>query len=200
MVKLFLSKNVFRFKAIILSITRIRDNQSRIVLMSREYWKITGWWNKKNFTGIDLWDIVEVILSRDNAKNSIKNIDLITSWWNRLWNYSQIESFLKTLQILNQISIDWQLCSWLYDDMDFLIRFGLKNSLEQSHFTIFQMRILKSLWSMDPEILGNDPILQYIYNNISQTPLERILSANIKNIQINKIEQINHHSFYIFQH
>lgn len=84
--------------------------------------------------------------------------------------------------------------------MDFLITYGLKNSIQQSHFTIFQMRMLKSLGSMDPEILGNDPILQYIYNNITQTPLERILSANIKNIQINKIEQINLHSLYILQH
>ncbi len=52
--KLFLNKNVYRLQAIILTITRIRDNQTRIVMISREYGKITGWWHKKNITGIDL--------------------------------------------------------------------------------------------------------------------------------------------------
>jgi hypothetical protein len=45
---------VYKVQAVILSITRIRDNQTRIVMISREYGKITGWWNKKNITGIDL--------------------------------------------------------------------------------------------------------------------------------------------------
>lgn len=168
-------------------------------MLSREYWKITGWWNKKNITGIDLWDIIEVLISRENTKNSIKNIDLITSWWNREWNYIQITYFLKTLKIINQVSIDCQESMTLFDDTYFLIRYGLKAMLTSSHYAIFQMRILKSLGSMNPELFQNDPILNYIYNNISITPLERVLSANIKNIHINTIEQINLNSLYTLE-
>lgn len=190
---------MYRFRAIILNITRIRDNSTRIVMMTREYWKITGWWNKKNITGIDLWDVIEVIISREGTKNSIKNLDLVTSWWNRDWNYLQISYFLKTLKTISQISIEGQECTVLYDDTYFLIRYGLKNPMTQCHYSIFQMRILKSLGSMNPELFANDPVLNYIYNNISTTPLERILSANIKNIHIETIEQINLNSIYTLE-
>jgi len=187
---------VYRFRAIILNITRIRDNNTRIVMLTREYWKITWWWSKKNITGIDLWDVVEVLISRDENKNTIKNVDFVTSWWNKNWNYSQIFSFLKTLHIINQISIDNHECFQLFDDTYFLIRYGIKNILNSDQYTIFQMRVLKSLWSMNPDILGNDPILQYIYKNITHSPLERVLSANIKNNHINIIEQANLNSIY----
>ncbi len=187
---------MYRFRAIILNITRIRDNNTRIVMLTREYWKITWWWSKKNITGIDLWDVVEVLISRDKNKNTIKNVDFVTSWWNKNWNYSQIFSFLKTLHIINQISIDNHECFQLFDDTYFLIRYGIKNVLNSDQYTIFQMRVLKSLWSMNPDILGNDPILQYIYKNITHSPLERVLSANIKNNHINIIEQANLNSIY----
>lgn len=187
---------MYRFRAIILNITRIRDNNTRIVMLTREYWKITWWWSKKNITGIDLWDVVEVLISRDENKNTIKNVDFVTSWWNKNWNYSQIFSFLKTLHIINQISIDNHECFQLFDDTYFLIRYGIKNILNSDQYTIFQMRVLKSLWSMNPDILGNDPILQYIYKNITHSPLERVLSANIKNNHINIIEQANLNSIY----
>mgnify|MGYP006051565439 CR=1 FL=1 len=187
---------MYRFRAIILNITRIRDNNTRIVMLTREYWKITWWWSKKNITGIDLWDVVEVLISRDENKNTIKNVDFVTSWWNKNWNYSQIFSFLKTLHIINQISIDNHECFQLFDDTYFLIRYGIKNVLNSDQYTIFQMRVLKSLWSMNPDILGNDPILQYIYKNITHSPLERVLSANIKNNHINIIEQANLNSLY----
>ena len=46
-------------------------------MISKEYGKITGWWNKKNITGIDIGDIVEVLISRENTKNTIKSIDIL---------------------------------------------------------------------------------------------------------------------------
>ena len=159
---------MYRFKAIILNITKIRDNNTRIVMISSEYWKITGWWNKKNITGIDLWDIVEVLISRESSRNTIKGVDLLTSWWNKDWDYSKILSFLEILK--------------------------------PYHYSIFQMRILKSLGTMDPEIIWDDAILRYIYQHISHTPLERILwSSNIKNNHITKIQQINFHSIYMLE-
>lgn len=68
------------------------------------------------------------------------------------------------------------------------------------HHTVFQMRILKSLGSMDREILGEDPILRYIYDHISHTPLERILSStNVREEHITQIQKINLHSLYMLE-
>lgn len=189
---------MYKSRAIILSITKIRDNNTRIVFLSREYGKITGWWNKKNISGIDLWDIVDILISRENTRNLIKNIDIKTPWWDRNWKYNQILWFLETLHMINRISREGDECRSLYEDVSNFILYGLHRPLATSQFIIFQMRILKSIGSMNPEIFATDHILQYIYDNISHTPLERILSSsNIKNEHINTIQQINHQSLYI---
>lgn len=189
---------MYRSKAIILSITKIRDNNTRIVMLSQEYGKITGWWNKKNITSIDIWDIIDVFISRESTKNIIKNIEIITPWWSRDWNYQQILSFLETLNIINKISIDGNKCQSIFEDVSQFIHYWLHQTLELCHYVIFQMRIIKSLGSMNPDFLWDDKILQYIYNHISHTRLERILSSsNIKNEHVSKMQQINLHSIYL---
>ena len=189
---------MYRSRAIILSITKIRDNNTRIVMLSQDYGKITGWWNKKNITSIDIWDIIDVFISRENTKNIIKNIEIITPWWSRDWNYQQIFSFLETLHIISKISIDGNKCQSIYEDVSQFINYWLHQTLELCHYVIFQMRIIKSLGSMNPDILWDDKILQYIYTHISHTRLEKILSSsNIKNEHISKIQQINLHSIYL---
>lgn len=191
---------MYRFPAIILSITKIRDNNTRIVLLSREYGKITGWWNKKNITGIDIGDISEVLISRDGTKNTIKNVDIKIHGWNKWWNYERIIGFLETMHITNKMSLDSHEAHSLYDDIYECISLGSRQDMTPAHYTIFQMRILKSLGSMDRSILWDDIILKYIYDNISHTPLERILSSsNIKIDHINKIQQINLHSLYMLE-
>jgi hypothetical protein len=72
--------------------------------------------------------------------------------------------------------------------------------MNAGHHTVFQMRILKSLGSMDRSILGDDPILGYIYDHIAHTPLERILSSSNMRIEhINQIQQANLHSLYMLE-
>ena len=169
-------------------------------MLSPEYGKITGWWNKKNITGIDLWDIVEVCILRDNSKNTIKQLDPICPWWNKEWKYTQIHNFLETLHLASKISMDGSDSKHLYHDLTFLIEYGTKKQLSMEHFTMFQMRMLKNLGSMNPEMFMDDPVLMYIYDNISHSPLERILSSsNVRNDHIEKIKKINLHSIYLLQ-
>jgi recombinational DNA repair protein (RecF pathway) len=188
---------VYRFKAIILNVKKIRDNNTRIVMISSEYWKITGWWNKKNITGIDIWDIVEVLISREGNKNTVKSMDLFISWWNKNWDYATIILFLETLSLINKITIDGNDYSSLFEDTSLFIKYGNLKNVQIYHYSIFQMRILKGFGTMDPEILWDDLVLRYIYQHISHTPLERILSSvNIKNEHIAQIQKINLHSIY----
>ena len=189
---------LYRFRAIILNINKIRDNNTRIVFISHEYGKITGWWNKKDISWVDIWDIVEVLISRDTSKNIIKSIEIIMPGWHKNWNYTRIYSFLETLHLVSKISIDGQDCPQLYNDLLFFIEYGIKQDIDISQYTIFQMRLLKAIGSMNPEMFWDDNILQYIYNNISHTPLEKILSSSkIKDEHVSKIKQINLHSIYM---
>ncbi len=169
-------------------------------MISQEYGKITGWWNKKNISGIDLGDIIEVLISRDGGKNQVKNIDIKIPWWSRNWNYVRIVAFLETLHIVNKMSREWAECRSLYEDTAGFINYGRSQDMSLGHHTVFQMRILKSLGSMDKSILGDDPILRYIYDNISHTSLERILSSsNVKTEHIEKIQQANLYSLYMLE-
>lgn len=191
---------MYKVQAVILSIQRIRDNQTRVVMISREYGKITGWWNKKNITGIDIWDLIEVLISRQESKNLIKNIDIQIPGWSKSWNYGRIISFLDTLHMVNKMSIEWSECYTLYEDIAKFITYGKSQDINIGHHTVFQMRILKSLGSMDQGMLGTDPILRYIYDHISDTPLDRILSSStLKTEHIAKIQQINLHSLYMLE-
>jgi hypothetical protein len=105
---------------------------------------------------------------------------------------------METLHILNKVSIDGMDCKKLYEDITFFIKYGIDKEMSLFHYVAFQMRILKSLGSMDPNMFSGDPILEYIYNNISHTPLERIFgSKNIKIDQIEKLQKINLHSIYM---
>lgn len=169
-------------------------------MISQEYGKITGWWNKKNISGIDLGDIIEVLVSRDGGKNQVKNIDIKTPGWSRNWNYVRIVAFLETLHIVNKMSREWSECRSLYEDTAGFITYGRSQDMSLGHHTVFQMRILKSLGSMDRSILGDDPILRYIYDHISHTPLDRILSSsNVRTEHIDKIQQANLHSLYMLE-
>jgi hypothetical protein len=169
-------------------------------MISREYGKITGWWNKKNITGIDLWDIVEVLISRDGSKNTIKSVDILTPGWSKNWSYARIIAFLDTLNIVNKMSIEGNECRSLYGDTEKLITYGRSQDMNPWHHVVFQMRILKTLGSMDRGMLWDDPILIYIYDHISHTPLERILSfSNVRIEHIAKIQQINLHSLYMLE-
>jgi hypothetical protein len=88
----------------------------------------------------------------------------------------------------------------LYEDTSLFIEYSNRENVNLYHYSIFQMRILKALGSMDQEIFGEDAILRYIYKNISHTPLERILSSeNLKNEHITQIQKINLHSIYMLE-
>jgi hypothetical protein len=169
---------VYKFPAVILSVSKIRDNTTRIVLLSREYGKITAWWNKKNVTGIDIGDIAEVLLSREWGKNTLKSVDIKVHGWSKWWWYDRIIAFLETIQIVGKMGMEWQESRWLYEDLSRCIQIGKTQDMSISQYTIFQMRILKSLGVMNQERFRGDSVLRYIYENISHTPLERVLLAS----------------------
>ena len=161
-------------------------------MISRDYGKISGWWSKKNISGIDIWDVVEVVLSRDGNKNTIKNIDIQIPSWSREWSYIRIIAFLESIKIISNITREWVECRSLYDDTLLYISYGRDGIMDIGQDTVFQMRILKSLGSMDREALGWDPVLGYIYDHITETPLRRIFGQmKIKKEHIDIIKQVN---------
>jgi hypothetical protein len=165
---------------------------TRIVLLTREYGKITAWWNKKNVTGIDIGDIAEILLSREWSKNTLKNVDIKVHGWSKWWEYDRIMAFLETIHIVWKMGMEWQESRWLYEDLSRCIQIGKTQDMSVSQYTIFQMRILKSLGVMNEERFTRDNILHYIYEHVSHTPLERILLASpLKTEHLTEIRMAN---------
>jgi hypothetical protein len=90
---------VFKTEAIILSIDTIRDNNIRIVVLAKEYGKISCWYKKRQFLH-DIGDIIFLTIERNNSINTIKYTESIMSPREESWNYIKITTFLESLSLM----------------------------------------------------------------------------------------------------
>jgi hypothetical protein len=93
---------VFKTEAIILSIDTIRDNNIRIVVLTKEYGKISCWYKKKQFSH-DIGDIVFLIIERTAGTNTVKYTENIMSPREESWNYAKITTFLESLALMHTL-------------------------------------------------------------------------------------------------
>lgn len=166
---------MYTFDIIILEKNIIREKQIRIVALSKEYGKITLWY-KKQLTGVDIGDIARVVVRRDNSVNHIKTIDTKLFLLNKKWTYDSLFAFLSLLKTLKFCIPNEDISSQIFVDYENTLR-NMTESISLDACNLLQMRIFKNLGSLNPEFFQRDAILRYIYNNISETPLERILRA-----------------------
>lgn len=72
-------------------------------------------------------------------------------------------------------------------------------SITLDSIDLIQMRIFKLLGSLNPDFFQEDSVLRYMYQKITETPLERILNSQpLKSHHKKIIEKSNHFSFSTF--
>lgn len=190
---------MYRFHAIILNIMKIRDTSTRYTLLTKEYGKITAWEKKKSSHGVDIGDIIEVLIERKWEINTLQKTQLLSCGSKNYKNYDHIILFLKTLKIAHAVSSEWEWSS-VFSDISYFIRFCEKNPITESHHILLQMRILKNFWVMNSIGFESDPILRYIYHNICTKPLESILQTQkIQTDHLEHIKKNNLHSLYLLK-
>lgn len=191
---------MYRFKAIILQIDRIRDGYTRFLVLSQEYGKVSAWYHKKDISWIDLGDLTEIVISREGGINHVRHIESLTPSWIQDATYQGVVAFLETLKIITLVTIEWSDDRGIYRDIRDLITLWHRLSLKSDHYIIFQMRILHKIGYMDPNRFSHCPILKYIYQHIASTPLEKILqSQNIKKPQLEQIQETNWYTLHMLQ-
>ncbi len=82
-------------------IQKIRDSNFRIILLTREYGKISCWHKTKN-CGYDTGDIINISIERIGTINTIKYVDGIMSISGKDWDYNGIISFLELIVLLGK--------------------------------------------------------------------------------------------------
>jgi recombinational DNA repair protein (RecF pathway) len=136
---------MFKTESIILKIESIRDNQTRVVLLTREYGKVSCWYRKRQFLH-DIGDMIFVVLERDNSTNTIKFTENMYSPRESHWNYSKIRVFLESLALMNTLIPEMAPYASLFHDYRGLLTHMQKSeSLHEHHYLLFQFRILRTL-------------------------------------------------------
>ncbi|MBB1554135.1 hypothetical protein HG442_001845 [Candidatus Gracilibacteria bacterium] len=166
---------MYTFDAIILEKNILREKQIRIVVLTKEYGKITLW-HKKQITGVDIGDIARVVVRRENSMNYIKSIDTKLYLIHKNWNYNSLFSFLSLIKTLRFCVASEESSSQIFSDYECVLRIT-GDSISLDCCQLLQMRIFKHLGSLNPDFFQEDAILRYMYQKITETPLDRILKA-----------------------
>ena len=108
---------MYTFNAIILEKNVIREKHIRIIVLSKEYGKITLWYYKQ-LTGVDIGDIARFVVKRDKSINIIKNIDTKKHLLGNKWNYETLIHFLELLKILKVCTMEDSNIPHIYNDYE----------------------------------------------------------------------------------
>lgn len=188
---------MFKTEAIILSIYRIHDGNTRIVLLSKEYGKISCWYKKRQFLH-DIWDIIFLTIERTGSINILKYSESIASPREESWNYNKITLFLESLALMYTLIPDMSPYGTIFQDYRWLLlHMSTRTSLEEHHYILFQFRILRTLWYIGDDTFQSSAVWRYIYENILHTPLENLLSSKkLKEGDENTIKWANREAIY----
>ncbi|MFZ2256181.1 MAG: hypothetical protein WAW59_00535 [Patescibacteria group bacterium] len=136
---------MFKTEGIILSIDTVRDNNTRVIFLSKEYGKISSWYKKKQFLH-DIGDIVFITLERQGAINTIKYTESIMSPREEAWSYEKISTFLESLALMNTLIPEMSPYMNIFKDYKGLLAHMQEStSLHTHHYLLFQFRVLRTL-------------------------------------------------------
>lgn len=168
---------MFKTTGLVLRIQKIRDHNFRIILLTREYGKVTCWHKTKN-CGYDMGDIINISLLRTNGTNTIQTIDNVLSLSWKTWNYDWIIWFLELLWLMTKGLPESMPYPWIFDDFEALVKnLRVTEGIREIHFILLKLRFLKHIWILDERNSDCSPIIDYIYSNIRTAPIQKLMLA-----------------------
>jgi Recombination protein O N terminal len=152
---------VFKTEAVVLHTLKIRDHKTRIVLLTREYGRISCWDSsiKNNYSS---WDLLSVCIERVSGTNRIKSRDILYTVPFPSWSYDQVYGFLEMLLLMYELLPEALVTRKIYDDYSSLMQSAHLAHIQIHHSILLKLRILKHLGYLG-ETSFTLPILSYIY-------------------------------------
>jgi recombinational DNA repair protein (RecF pathway) len=189
---------VFKTEAILLHSHKIRDNTTRYIFLTKEYWKISCFY-KKGEKIWSSWDIVLILIERKEGINTIKNVEIQTSIQFRKTNYVFIISFLWVIKILYEFIADSEKNESIFNDYKEFIKYlSLTDEPLIQDSIFFQIRLLKKLWFINgDELIKQGHIERYIYRHIDIKNIQLILwSKKLDDSIIEFLEKVVYKTIY----
>lgn len=155
-------------------------------------------WHNKQLSGVDIGDIARIVVRRENSINRIKSIETKYYLMTKKWNFASLFGFLNILKTLKYCIATEDVATHIFSDYEKILK-NMGDEISSDVCELLQMRIFKNLGSLNPDFFKDDKILHYMYEKISETPLERILKTQpLKDSHRNIIEKSNLFSFSTF--
>lgn len=180
---------MFRARALVLNIQKIRDQQVRIILFSYEFGKIHCWIKKDPW--VDIGNLVSVVLERKWNENHTKSIEVTASIEDYLKTYDEVTSYLYFIQKLNKILPEWVEQKNIYTDIERI--FSILSTKKPWVWIIqliilLNIRILKMLWYLDKSLFIHSSVLLYIFEYIDLRSIDALYNG--KNLDDPLLEEL----------
>lgn len=189
---------MYTFDAIILEKKIISEKKIQLITFTKEYGKITLW-SYKQITGVDIWDIARIVMRRKESVNVIASIETKEYLAKKSWNFNALYSFLWAIKTLDICIAPEQLYPQIFHDYNFTLKQNT-NKITEDYIELFLMRVFKQLGSLSPTFFEGDAVLQYMYTNISKTPIEKIIASKpLKQEYKETIKSSNLFALSVFQ-
>lgn len=165
---------MFQTPAIVLHTQQIRDQQARVILFTRDFWKITTWYKKRSLP--DTGSTVAASIERKWWENILSGYDMTKALLLDTLSYEKILAFLDLLKHLYTLLPEGMVQLWIYEDIDLLIEKWL-HAVSEDALLLSQFRMIKKLGYIWEDTIWSDDISIYIHKNISMKSMESILST-----------------------
>lgn len=170
--------------AILLSKQTIRDNQIRVVLFTREFWKITAW-AKKAYVSSDIWVIVEALIERKKQENIIHKLHPLSIPKNDGWDYRATIEFLTLFHLIKEILPEWLEQKSIFEDTaevlqhlsNIQMNWWMNNKTLVQLFILMKARLMKKQWFLKQELFSWSPTLPAIYQRLDIASMKSMISS-----------------------
>jgi recombinational DNA repair protein (RecF pathway) len=168
---------MFRCKSVIIHSQRIRDNQSRIILFTGEFWKVTTWYKKKDIP--ESGSIVEAFIERKGDINTLIRIENTLISREENWSYQEVFSLLSLLKTLYHWLPEWLAQKGIFEDIEVCFS-TLPLCHEREQFLLLiHARTMKILWYLKEDFYKNSPLTSYIYKKIDTCAVRSLRESKI---------------------
>ena len=166
---------VFRTDAIILYKQKIRDTQTRVVLFTYDFGKITVWYKKSVCP--DIGTIIEAHIERKWSINHLISYDTSGFWEQESPCYEETIHILHIFHTLYDTLPDGVSHTHIFEDLRYLLTHFASLGHRYQSLLLFHSRILKQLGYMKESLFSLDTITRYVYKNIDTSSMKSITSS-----------------------
>ncbi len=164
--------SIFKDKAVVLKIDKIREKDLLYTIFTYEYWKIRA--NKKfsnKEKNIDLWNVINFeIHTKENVKiHKIKNIKIKSSFDLKEKNFEIINLYLEILALINREIWDWLQHKEIFEVLEHINNY---EKIDKIKLINSYLKINFLLWNIWTE--NNDEIIEKILKFINNNHIKEI--------------------------